>query len=112
MTRTYLILGAIVAVTLLGDYALKLASNKAAAFLSPMFIAGAIFYALSAAGWLLLMKTHNLAQIGALYSSVTLLALTGIGYFVFKEEITGRQVLGLGAALLAVYLMETSHPDI
>ena len=105
MSMAHLILGAIVAVTILGDYALKLASVRASALLSPWFMAGALSYAISAAGWVLLMKTHNLAQIGALYSSATIIVLATIGYCIFKEDMSNRQIIGIGTALLTVYLM-------
>ncbi|OCX60983.1 hypothetical protein BFP70_16080 [Thioclava sp. SK-1] len=106
MTRPYIILVIIVVLTVVGDYALKLAAGKTQPFISMWFVSGAVLYAATAMGWVMLMQTHNLAQIGALYSSVTILALTAVGYFAFGETLTVKQCCGLIAALLAVYLVE------
>lgn len=103
--RSYLILAGIVALTVMGDYALKYASMKATPALSTWFASGAILYAGTALGWVLLMQSHNLAQIAVLYSSATILALTGVGYAFFGEAISARQAIGLVAALLSVILM-------
>ncbi|ARE41626.1 hypothetical protein RGUI_3485 [Rhodovulum sp. P5] len=106
MLKSYLILAAIIAMTLAGDYALKMASGKASPFVSHWFVHGAILYGITAAGWIMLMQTHSLAQVAVLYSSATILALTAIGYVAFDETITGRQVAGVVASMLAVFLMD------
>ena len=104
--RSYIILTSIVAFTVLGDCALKNASIKDTPLLTSWFISGVGLYAATAFGWVLLMQTHNLAQIAVLYSSATILALTGVGYAFFNETISSRQLIGLSAALLSVFLME------
>lgn len=104
--HSYLILAGILAFTVFGDYALKYASTMSTPMLSSWFVGGAALYAVSAVGWLLLMQTHNLAEIAVLYSAATILALTAVGYFFFGENVSFRQVLGLSAALLSVFLMQ------
>ncbi len=105
--RSYMILAGIVAFTILGDFALKYASMKTTPLANSWFVGGAILYGATALGWVLLMQSHNLAQIAVLYSSATILALTGVGYTFFGETISLKQLLGLSAALLSVFLMES-----
>jgi len=106
MLKTYLLLTAIIAMTVAGDYALKIASGKPTPFTSHWFIHGAILYAITAAGWIMLMQMHSLAQVAVLYSSATILALTAVGYVGFGETLTLRQFAAVIAAMLAVYLMD------
>lgn len=104
--QSYMVLAGIVAFTSVGDFALKHASLKMAPFASSWLFGGAALYALTACGWVVLMQSHNLAQIGVLYSAATILALTGVGILFFGESLSSRQMLGLAAALLSVVLME------
>lgn len=106
--RTYLILSLIVLLTAFGDFALKYASMKHGPLTNSWFIAGAVLYAATAAGWVLLMRTHDLGQIAVLYSSATILILTAVGVFLFGESVSLKQSLGLGAALLSVVLVQAN----
>ena len=99
------ILGAVVVVTIFGDYFIKLASVKPDGLTSPLLLLGALFYATSAVGWYFLMKIHSLAAIGALYSAATILVLAALGFFVFKEAIGLREGIGIALALLAVAVL-------
>ena len=56
-------------------------------------------------GWYFLMKSHSLAAIGVLYSASTILLLTALGYFVFKENIGLKDGLGITLAILSVVVM-------
>ncbi|CUH09986.1 hypothetical protein JSE7799_00128 [Jannaschia seosinensis] len=103
---SYLILALIIVLTVVGDYALKFASLKASPFVSAWFAGGALLYGATAAGWIALMRTHDLAQIAVLYSSATIVALTLVGIVSFGETLSMKQVIGLSAALLSVVLME------
>ena len=105
--RTVLIITAVLTLTVAGDFALKQASGKVSPFVSAWFISGAIFYAATTVGWIVLMQTHGLAQIGVIYSSATIVALTLLGIFCFGETLTGKQVAGLTAALASVVLIES-----
>lgn len=99
------ILGALVVVTIFGDYFIKLASAKPDGLTSPLLILGALFYALSVFGWYFLMKSHSLAVIGGLYSAATILVLAALGFFVFKESIGLREGIGISLAFLAVIIL-------
>ena len=104
--RSYLILAAIVTLTIFGDYALKSASLRAVPHTSLWFVTGAALYALTALGWMWLMQGHSLAQIAVLYSSATILLLTGVGVVFFGETLSTRQIAGIGAALFSVVMMQ------
>jgi undecaprenyl phosphate-alpha-L-ara4N flippase subunit ArnF len=103
--KTALILAAVIAVTLVGDYLIKLASQKPAGLTTWVFLAGALLYGLPAVGWYFLMKSHSLAAIGVFYSAATILILAGLGFFVFKEPFGMREAAGVGLAILAVMVI-------
>lgn len=100
--RTALLLIIVTVVTLVGDYFIKVASGKLNGLLTPTFAIGLVFYGLPAIGWFYLMRSHALSVIGVLYSAATILLLTGLSIFVFKEGFGWREGLGVTLALLAV----------
>jgi drug/metabolite transporter (DMT)-like permease len=103
--KTALILTAIILVTLVGDYLIKVASQKPSGLTTLAFISGAVLYALPAIGWFYLMRSHSLSAIGVFYSAVTILILAGLGFFVFKEEFGLREALGVSLAIAAVIVV-------
>ncbi len=100
--QTLLLLVAVSGLTFLGDWAIKLASERDAQPMSAVFILGATLYALPAVGWFYLMRSHSLATIGVLYSASTVLLLVALGVLVFREAFTWREALGVVLALSAV----------
>ncbi len=100
--KTAVLLIMVTAVTLVGDYFIKLASGKANGLFTPTFAIGLVFYGLPAIGWFYLMRSHALSVIGVLYSAATILQLTSLSIFVFKEGFSWREALGVTLALLAV----------
>jgi multidrug transporter EmrE-like cation transporter len=101
----YLVVSLIVVVTVVGDYFLKLSANEIDSFRTWQFWLGAALYPLTAAGWMIAMKHLPLATIGVYYSVLTILLLTALGVFVFRETLTGRELLGIGLALTSLGLM-------
>lgn len=99
------IVGFSVTTAIIADYFIKLASQKEASLLTWSFALGASLYVLSAGGWLFAMKTMSLAQVGVIYSVVTILALTAMGALWFGETLEWREALGVLFALLSVLLM-------
>lgn len=97
--------GFAVATAIVADYFIKVASQKDASLLTWSFALGAGLYVLSAAGWLFAMKTMSLAQVGVIYSVVTILALTAMGVIWFEETVGWQEGLGIVFALLSVLLM-------
>jgi multidrug transporter EmrE-like cation transporter len=51
------------------------------------------------------MKSNSLATIGVMFSASTILLLSALGYFVFKEQFGIREALGVFLAILAVVVM-------
>ena len=100
--KTALILCAITAMTLMGDYCIKLATGKIGGLLSVQFMAGALLYGITAIGWFFLMKTNSLAIIGVLFSASTVILLAALGTLVFKEAFGWRDAIGISLAVLAV----------
>jgi drug/metabolite transporter (DMT)-like permease len=104
LSAVALIIG-LAALTLVGDYMLKLASLKSESFAAPEFIAGAMMYALTAAGWVIAMKHMTLAALGVYFSVMIILMLAALGVFVFKETLAAREMLGIVLAIVALGLM-------
>jgi len=102
---TAVVLLAIVASTLFGDYLIKLASDEDGGLASLRFVFGMVLYGLPAIGWFFLMRSHSLAAIGVLYSVTTLLLLAALGTIVFKEAFGTREIFGLSLAVAAVVVM-------
>ena len=103
--NTSIILAVIVVTQIIGDYYIKLASGRTDGILTLTFMLGVVFYSATALGWYFLMKSHSLAAIGVLYSASTILLLTALGYFVFKENIGLKDGLGITLAILSVVVM-------
>ena len=98
-------LGIVAAVTLLGDYFLKMAVDKTDGMLSAWFAGGAFMYGLAAIGWYFLMKSNSLATIGVMFSASTIMLLAALGQFVFKEQFGLREAVGVSLAILSVAVM-------
>lgn len=99
------IIGFSVTTAIIADYFIKLASQREASLLTWSFALGAGLYVLSAGGWLFAMKTMSLAQVGVIYSVVTILALTAMGALWFGEALEWRDGAGILLALISVVLM-------
>ncbi len=93
-----------VIITIVGDYCLKLGSLQNNTYSSPWTFIGAGLYASTAFIWVYLMKKTNLTVIASLYTSTTLILLILLGLFIFKEDVTTRQLVGAGLALIAIFV--------
>jgi drug/metabolite transporter (DMT)-like permease len=89
----------------LGDYFLKLASQREHAFRTVWFYLGFALYASTAFGWLFVMKHLKLATISVLYSVSMVLLLTAIGTLVFRESLKLLEVVGIVLALASRVLL-------
>lgn len=104
MTAQFVVV-AIVFTSVLGDDFIKLASRKHASYLSFEFGFGALLYVITAAGFLLAMRHMSLASIGVLYAVLTIVLMTALGVFVFKETLVPREIAGILMAFGAIGLM-------
>lgn len=91
--------------TALGDYFIKVASEKPAGLSSARFLAGAVLYGLPAIGWFFLMKSHLLALVSTLYTSSTIILLALLGYFVFLESFGLRDAFDVSLAIASIIVM-------
>jgi drug/metabolite transporter (DMT)-like permease len=92
-------------VGVLGDYFLKLASQREHSLRTPWFYLGFALYASTAFGWLFVMKHLKLATISVLYSVSMVLLLTAIGTLVFREPLKPLEVVGIVLALASLVLL-------
>lgn len=104
MNTTYAFLGTVglAAAGAVADYFLKVASQEHRTFRNWWFVAGCLTYALTAFGWVLVMKHIKLANVGAVYSLSTVLLLTALGVFVFGETLNRYEIVGIVLAILSV----------
>lgn len=102
----YPVLLAIVVVSTVGDYFLK-RSAMLNDFTHPFAAAGFLLYAFTAFGWLYIMQFRSLDVIAALYSATTIITLTLMGWFVFKEAILPKNIIALLLAFGAIAAAES-----
>src|SRR5213076_600292 len=74
-------------VGVLGDYFLKLASEKEDSLRSKSSYVGFVLYASTAFGWVFVMKHLKLATLSVVYSVSMVLLLTAIGVALFHESL-------------------------
>lgn len=103
--RIFLTLAIVVVLTIVGDYFIKIASQRENSVKSFELLFGMVFYSLSAIGWMFLMRDHSLSVISVFYSTATILILSGLGYFVFKENFGVREGIGVTLAIMSVVVM-------
>ena len=88
-----------------GDYFLKLASGAESPLTTRWFLIGFAVYASTAFGWVFVMQHLKLATVGVVYSVSMIVFLTTIGTLVFGESLSKREIVGVGLAILSVYLL-------
>lgn len=102
---TFLIIVALSALTVAGDYFLKLASVQVRSFGTIWFYLGCGTYAITAFGWVFVLRHTKLAALGALYSLIVIILLALVGYFCFDERLSARELAGLAFACAAIGLL-------
>src|SRR6188474_3190985 len=78
-----------------GDYFLKVASQREQPLASGWFYLGFALYASTAFGWVFVMRHLKLATISVLYSVSLVLLLTAIGVVLFRESLNYFEVIGI-----------------
>ena len=92
-------------VGVLGDYFLKLASGKDEPLKSIWFYVGFIVYASTAFGWVFVMRHLKLATISVVYSVSMIVLMTAMGVLIFRESLSGYEILGLLLAIASLILL-------
>jgi multidrug transporter EmrE-like cation transporter len=88
-----------------GDYFLKLASEKESSLKSPWFYVGFVVYASTAFGWVFVMKHLKLATIGVVYCVSMVVLLTVVGVAFFRESLNYYEMAGLAMAIGSLILL-------
>ena len=96
---------AIVSVTVVGDYFLKIASERPNAIRSLPFLCGVLAYGASATGFVFAMRHMSLASVGVFYSVLTILMMAGLGVLVFRETLATRDLIGISLAITSLFFM-------
>lgn len=106
MTATpYFLLAGTVLLTIFADYFLKTASGQPNPFQTVPFAIGAVCYLATAIGWMLLMRDWKLATVGVWYSIANVLVMSAMGYLLFGERLSVRELVGIALAVGALALM-------
>ncbi|MEK7654362.1 MAG: transporter [Patescibacteria group bacterium] len=70
-----------------------------------VFIAGLVIYASTAFGWFFVMKNVKLSTLGVWYAVATVLALTFVSVFYFKESLNVYELVGIFLAIGSLILL-------
>jgi small multidrug resistance pump len=89
----------------LADYLLKLASAQENPLRSRWFYVGSGIYAVTAFGWVFVMRHLKLATLSVVYSVSMVLLLTGMGVVYFRESLDRYEVAGLVMAVASLVLL-------
>jgi drug/metabolite transporter (DMT)-like permease len=92
-------------VGVLGDYFLKLASEREESLKSGWFYIGFAVYASTAFGWVFVMKHLKLATVSVVYSISMIVLLTTLGVVVFRETLNYYEIAGLVMAIGSLILL-------
>lgn len=88
-----------------GDFFLKKAGMGPAYADLKLFFIGWLLYASTGPGWFFVMKHMKLANLGMIYSVVTVVSLAAIGALWFGESLTRREIAGLALGALSIILL-------
>jgi small multidrug resistance pump len=89
----------------IGDYFLKLASERDQPLTSPWFYIGFLVYASTAFGWVFVMRHMKLATMGVVYSISMILLLMLIGVVFFRETLNAYEIVGVVMAIASMVLL-------
>jgi len=92
-------------VVLIGDYFLKLAGSRETALEPRLFVIGFAIESLTTFAWFYAMKHLKLATVATYYSVFTVLLLAALGFFAFGEHLNLGEMIGIGAAIVALVLL-------
>ena len=89
----------------LGDYFLKVASQRDNPLRAGSFYLGFVLYASTAFGWVFVMRHLKLATISVLYSISMVLLLSTVGVVAFRETLNYYEVAGIILAIASLILL-------
>ena len=92
-------------VTVGGDTILKHGAGKSELSGLKWLLLGMVIYALTAIGWYWIMKFTPLHVLGVIYAVSSIILLTGIGVFYFKEKINPMDYMAIFLAISALLII-------
>ncbi len=92
-------------VGVVGDFFINLAGEGKKFVELKWFIVGFIIYALTAFGWFFVMKNIKLSTLGVFYAISTVLFLTIVSTFYFKEPLGWYEIIGIIMAIISLVLL-------
>ena len=92
-------------VGVVGDDFVKLAGDNPRVINWAWLTCGLVIYALTAFGWLYVMRHLKLATIGVYYSIGTVLLLVFVGAAFFHEEVSAMEILGILMAIGSLVIL-------
>jgi drug/metabolite transporter (DMT)-like permease len=86
-------------ICVVADYLLKRASETDTPYYTFWFYTALTLEALTAFGWVYVMRHVKLATLGAIYSVSIALLLALLGVFVFNESLSFQEIIGIFLAI-------------
>lgn len=108
LDKRTLAVAAVLGLALLGvlaDVAIKSASQSPRPLLSQWFFVGATGYALTALGWVYVLRHLKLAAVGGIYCIATMLLLALAGALFFRETLRTSELAGIVLAIASIWLL-------
>jgi uncharacterized membrane protein len=102
---------ALAAVTVWGDYFIKLASLQSNPLGSRSLLIACLINTAAVIGWVFIYRKLKLAAIGTLYSVCVMLLLALLGQLAFHEQLSLRERMGLVCGAASIILLARFGQD-
>ena len=103
--RVIVLIVIIAAITVAGDYFIKLASMESRVIQNRWFLAGTALYLVSTVAWVFIMPHMKLSSLGVVYSLSIVVLMALLGVLVFGETLNRYEIAGFGFATIAIILL-------
>lgn len=91
-------------VTVYADYFIK-ESSLQKNILNKNLLIGSVIYAITAVGWVFVMKNMKLSTLGVVYGISCIILLVLLGVFVYHEKISAVEVFGILLGLSSIAIL-------
>ena len=92
-------------VGVIGDFFIKISGAGAKFMDAKWFALGFVIYSLTAFGWFYVMKNVKLSTLGVFYAVSTILFLTLVSVFYFKENLNSYEYVGIALAMAGMTIL-------
>lgn len=92
-------------ICVVADYLLKRASETDTPYYTYWFFTALVLEALTAFGWIYVMRHMKLATLGAVYSVSIVLLLALLGVIIFNESLDFQEVIGIFLAIGSLVML-------